>query len=112
MSIWHSWFIDERLKEGKSTNLKELKDKLLEWAKRHNFSLERKTAAMKARDKKVVSKTFHGAGIVVPVDRTGVGYRPLPETPGTKFALQGLYEGLKINENFKFHQSQFRSWKL
>ena len=90
MSICHSWFIDERLKEGKSTNLKELKDKLLEWAIRHHLSVLQKTAAMKARDKKVVSKTFHGAGIVVPVDRTGVGYRPLPETPGTKLTLRGL----------------------
>lgn len=39
---------------------------------------------MKARDKKVVSKTFHGAGIVVPVDQNEVGYRPLPETPGSQ----------------------------
>jgi len=37
---------------------------------------------MKDRDKKVVAKCFHGAGIVVPIDKNGVGYRPLPETPG------------------------------
>ncbi|XP_066577001.1 histone PARylation factor 1 isoform X1 [Amia ocellicauda] len=44
------------------------------------FSLEQRTKAMKDRDRKVVSKTFHGAGIVVPVDKNGVGYRELPET--------------------------------
>jgi len=37
---------------------------------------------MKARDKKVVCKSFHGAGIVVPVDDNEVGYRPVPETIG------------------------------
>jgi len=30
----------------------------------------------------VVTKTFHGAGIVVPVDKNDVGYRELPETDG------------------------------
>ena len=37
---------------------------------------------MKERDKKVVCKTFHGAGLVVPVDENEVGYREVPETPG------------------------------
>lgn len=30
----------------------------------------------------VVTKTFHGAGIMVPVDKNDVGYRELPETDG------------------------------
>jgi len=30
----------------------------------------------------VVTKTFHGAGLVVPVDKNDVGYRELPETNG------------------------------
>lgn len=33
----------------------------------------------------VVTKTFHGAGIVVPVDKNDVGYRELPETDGDLF---------------------------
>ena len=77
-----SWFIDNRLKEGKTKTLTELKVKFSECARRHDFSLEQKTKAMKAREKNVVARTFHGAGIVVPVDQTGVGYRPLPETTG------------------------------
>lgn len=36
----------------------------------------------------MVTKTFHGAGIVVPVDKNDVGYRELPETDGEfKFQL-------------------------
>lgn len=33
----------------------------------------------------MVTKTFHGAGIVVPVDKNNVGYRELPETDGECF---------------------------
>ena len=39
---------------------------------------------IKSREKNVVSKTFHGAGLVVPVVND-VGYRPLPETPGNSY---------------------------
>ena len=38
---------------------------------------------MKARQKLVVCPGFHRAGIVVPVDENDVGYREVPETPGT-----------------------------
>lgn len=30
----------------------------------------------------MVTKAFHGAGLVVPVDKNDVGYRELPETNG------------------------------
>ncbi|XP_059500862.1 histone PARylation factor 1 isoform X4 [Stegostoma tigrinum] len=33
--------------------------------------------------KYVATRTFHGAGLVVPIDKTGVGYRELPETDGS-----------------------------
>ncbi|XP_076316238.1 histone PARylation factor 1-like [Tachypleus tridentatus] len=66
---------------------KKMKDKLLEiqetlkkWADKHHYSLETKTMNIKKRNRKIVTKTFHGAGIVVPVDSNNVGYRPLPET--------------------------------
>lgn len=44
----------------------------------------------------VVCKTFHGAGIVVPVDKNNVGYRELPETDGT---LISLYSHFHILHN-------------
>jgi hypothetical protein len=67
---------------GKSKALTELQNQVKQRATEKGFSLEQRTSRMKERDKKVVSKTFHGAGIVVPVDKNGVGYRPLPESPG------------------------------
>ena len=84
--VCYSWFIDNRLKDGKTKTLTELKVKVSECARGHDLSLEQKTKAMKARNKNVVARTFHGAGIVVPVDQTGVGYRPLPETTGRRLS--------------------------
>ncbi|XP_076868987.1 histone PARylation factor 1 isoform X2 [Brachyhypopomus gauderio] len=57
-----------------------LEAELKEEAGRLGLPLEQKTKAMKQRDRKVVTKSFHGAGIMVPVDKNGVGYRELPES--------------------------------
>lgn len=59
-----------------------VKTKIQGAAKKGDYPLELKTKSMKARDKKVVTKSFHGAGIVVPIDEQEIGYRELPETPG------------------------------
>ncbi|XP_028308283.1 histone PARylation factor 1 [Gouania willdenowi] len=61
-------------------DLESLEMKLKDKAESLHLTLELKTKEMKQRDKKVVSKTFHSAGIVVPVDKNDVGYRELPET--------------------------------
>ncbi|XP_055769392.1 histone PARylation factor 1 isoform X2 [Salvelinus fontinalis] len=66
-------------KEG-GRALDNLGEELRQRAESLGFSLEQKTKGMKQRDKKVVTKTFHGAGLVVPVDQNDVGYRELPET--------------------------------
>ncbi|XP_062864806.1 histone PARylation factor 1 [Trichomycterus rosablanca] len=60
--------------------LEKLEAELKKEAERLGLPLEQKTKAMKQRDKKVVTKTFHSAGIVVPVDKNDIGYRELPET--------------------------------
>ncbi|XP_061440629.1 histone PARylation factor 1 isoform X1 [Rhineura floridana] len=77
-------FLSKRLKEltdkKKSSILKDIDEKLTKTAKELGYLLEQKTATMKQRDKKVVTKTFHGGGLVVPVDKNDVGYRELPET--------------------------------
>ncbi|XP_047616337.1 histone PARylation factor 1 isoform X2 [Phacochoerus africanus] len=77
-------FLMKKLKEvtdkKKISLLKNIDEKLTEAARELGFSLEQRTAKMKQRDKKVVTKTFHGAGLVVPVDKNDVGYRELPET--------------------------------
>ncbi|KAJ8247625.1 hypothetical protein GJAV_G00248440 [Gymnothorax javanicus] len=66
-------------KQG-TDRLQELETQLRSSAESLGLSLEQKSKAMKQRDRKVVTKTFHGAGIVVPVDKNDVGYRELPET--------------------------------
>ncbi|XP_055283986.1 histone PARylation factor 1 [Moschus berezovskii] len=77
-------FLMKKLKEAtdkKETSLlKTIDEKLTEAARELGLSLEQRTVRMKQRDKKVVTKTFHGAGLVVPVDKNDVGYRELPET--------------------------------
>uniref|UniRef100_A0A7N5J8Z0 Histone PARylation factor 1 n=1 Tax=Ailuropoda melanoleuca TaxID=9646 RepID=A0A7N5J8Z0_AILME len=77
-------FLMKKLKEvtdkKKTSLLKNIDEKLTEAARELGYSLEQRTMKMKQRDKKVVTKTFHGAGLVVPVDKNDVGYRELPET--------------------------------
>ncbi|XP_041336075.1 histone PARylation factor 1 [Pyrgilauda ruficollis] len=77
-------FLSKKLKEvadkKKNAILKDIDEKLTRTAKELGYSLEQKTLKMKQRDKKVVTKAFHGAGLVVPVDKNDVGYRELPET--------------------------------
>ncbi|NWU68793.1 HPF1 factor, partial [Pterocles burchelli] len=77
-------FVSKKLKEvtdkKKNAILKDIDEKLTRTAKELGYSLEQKTMKMKQRDKKVVTKAFHGAGLVVPVDKNDVGYRELPET--------------------------------
>nr|XP_057901939.1 histone PARylation factor 1 isoform X1 [Doryrhamphus excisus] len=78
----HLFLLRKKNEKGsqKSGDFDSLEAKLRERSATLNLSLEQKTKGMKQRDKKVVTKTFHGAGIVVPVDKNDVGYRELPET--------------------------------
>ena len=68
--------------KSKQKALKALQASMTSEAKELKYNLETSTPTIKARNKKVVSKTFHKAGIVVPVDANDVGYRPLTVTDG------------------------------
>ena len=68
--------------KSKQKSVKPLQASLLSKAKELKYNLDTRTAGVKARNKKVVSKTFHKAGIVVPLDANDVGYRPLTVTDG------------------------------
>ncbi|XP_034240414.1 histone PARylation factor 1 [Thrips palmi] len=58
-----------------------LQKSLQDYAKGSDITLDTKTQAMRLRDRKSVSKTFNGLGLVVPVEkRTEIGYRELIET--------------------------------
>ena len=81
------------LKGDKKQSLQTLQESLKTAASEGGYSLELKTKGMKERDKKVVCKTFHGAGLVVPVDENEVGYRPVPETPGEGGCVWGFFLG-------------------
>ncbi|XP_042868277.1 histone PARylation factor 1-like [Penaeus japonicus] len=63
----------------KKITLQRLQQELEKYAKLKKHSLDQRPSSVQARSKKVVSKCFHGAGIVVPV-HNDVGYRPIPES--------------------------------
>ncbi|KPP65260.1 hypothetical protein Z043_116338 [Scleropages formosus] len=71
-----------------NASLLPLEEELRTAAKALGYSLEQKSKGMKLRAKKVVAPTFHGAGIVVPVDKNDVGYRELPETDGRRGGIR------------------------
>ncbi len=82
--LFGSWYIKQFEKSCtpfKKTICNDIKSKLTDWAESHNFALSTSTENMRNRGKKVVAKTLHHAGIVVPYDKkTELGYRPLSET--------------------------------
>ncbi|KAK7929417.1 hypothetical protein WMY93_005812 [Mugilogobius chulae] len=89
-------------KGSQKPDLESLEVKLQDKAEALGLSLEQKTKEMKQRDKKVVTKTFHGAGIVVPVDKNDVGYRELPETDaGLKKICKAIAEAKTDEERIK-----------
>ncbi|XP_029415418.1 histone PARylation factor 1 isoform X2 [Nannospalax galili] len=86
----------------KTSILKNIDENLTETARKLGYSLEQRTMKMKQRDKKVVTKTFHGAGLVVPVDKNDVGYRELPETDADlKRICKAIVEAASDEERLK-----------
>lgn len=83
-NLIHSSYLNQKIKEEnpfKKAPLQRLYRDIESYAKKKNYSLEAVTKNMKDRNKQVVAKTFHGAGIVVNVEND-VGYREIPETNG------------------------------
>ncbi|KAK3699943.1 hypothetical protein QZH41_016602, partial [Actinostola sp. cb2023] len=79
-----STYLTETLKKckdkSKKDSLKNLQAKLTDKASELKYSLSSMTPNIKSRNKTSNSKTFHKAGIVVHVDASEVGYRPLTVT--------------------------------
>ncbi|XP_073896861.1 histone PARylation factor 1 isoform X5 [Macaca fascicularis] len=99
-------FLTKKLKEvtdkKKINLLKNIDEKLTEAARELGYSLEQRSMKMKQRNKKVVTKTFHGAGLVVPVDKNDVGYRELPETDADlKRICKAIVEAASDEERLK-----------
>lgn len=60
-----------------------MKKSIEDWITENKIDLNNSTQLVRNRNKDVVCRTFHKAGLVVPIDRkTKVGYRPLSETEG------------------------------
>lgn len=80
---------------------------LTEKANAIGLSLSKTTPSIKARDKLSVSRCFHGAGIVVPVTKDGVGYRPIPESPqGLRRIFKEITEGDEKSKNAAMDELQ------
>ncbi|XP_054264525.1 histone PARylation factor 1-like isoform X2 [Macrosteles quadrilineatus] len=77
---------------------------LKEWTNKEGFCLDKTNKQMEARARKVVAKTFHNAGIVVPVDKKNdVGYRELAASNVTiKKILKGIVESKSEEERTKY----------
>ncbi|XP_067950636.1 histone PARylation factor 1-like [Watersipora subatra] len=73
----HSYILQAK---NSSPASEKLMNNIKKVAKRKGYEIGNQTAKMVARKKKVVSKSFHTAGIVVPVDENGVGWREISLT--------------------------------
>ncbi|XP_022084497.1 histone PARylation factor 1-like isoform X2 [Acanthaster planci] len=82
--------------KAEQSKIQSLQKPLTDWAKKCGHSLDSKSQAMKDREKKVVAKTFHGTGIVVPIDANEVGYRELPETDAN---LKRIFKKIADSKN-------------
>lgn len=99
-------FLQKKKKEKRQQKddaaLNRLEEDLKREAERLGLPLEQKTKSMKQRERKVVTKTFHGAGIVVPVDKNDVGYRELPESDASlKKICKAIAEAKDDEERMK-----------
>ena len=76
-------------------------------AKEGNYALEVNSPSIKSRNKKVVAKTFHKIGIVVPLDKNGVGYRDLQISNGKNdIHVHSKTEASPQIEKYKTNQLQ------
>ncbi|XP_078044132.1 histone PARylation factor 1 isoform X2 [Augochlora pura] len=77
-------YLGEKIKMAnpfEKTCITQLQQKLKNYAQEKNITLNQKSSRMQDREKKVVAKTFHKAGIVVPYNKkTELGYRNLAVT--------------------------------
>nr|CAB3254088.1 UPF0609 protein C4orf27 homolog [Phallusia mammillata] len=66
--------------QSKKKKLTTFLQNLQDFAKESNLDLTTTSNKVNERKKKVVTQSFHGLGIVVPLSKDGIGYRPLHHT--------------------------------
>lgn len=83
--FFSAYLEEQKLKADpfRKSKLSSFQNSLRSFASTYNITLETNTSDMKERSKKVVCKTFHKAGMVVPWNKkTELGYRELIVTEG------------------------------
>ncbi|KAJ4446654.1 hypothetical protein ANN_13351 [Periplaneta americana] len=99
----------EKIDPFRKMKVAKIQTSLQTWAKEKNFTLDRTTPEMKTRDRKVVTKSFHKAGIVVPWNKkTELGYRELLETDANlkKILANILDSRSEVEKNAHFGKLQ------
>lgn len=80
----YSTYLQDKVQSAnpfEKTGIMRLHFQLKNFAKQHKIILEKNTVNMRSRERRVVARTFHKAGIVVPYDKkTELGYRDLAAT--------------------------------
>jgi len=82
MNVEFTRIINTQKSKSSKNEAVKLQEDLKKFASEKKYSLNVNTSKSKDRQKKVVAKTFHGLGIVVPV-KNDIGYRPLPDSNAT-----------------------------
>lgn len=77
--------------ETKIKELNSLCKRIEDKATSYGYQLERTTSSHKARNKNVVTKSFHKAGLVVMLDENDVGYRELPSSDSKGLEIYLFY---------------------
>ncbi|KAK0077853.1 hypothetical protein PV325_003376 [Microctonus aethiopoides] len=94
--------IHERMKSAnvfEKSRIARILKMLTTYARDHKIDTEKKSNEMRARERNVVTNTFHGAGIVVPYDKkTQVGYRPLAATDSNFQKILGKIDKAESEE--------------
>lgn len=93
--IFTYWIFSNSLKNSNKQKgeARRLKEQIERKAVEKKMNLGVNPPTLKARNKKVVAKTFHKMGIVVPLDENGVGYRDLQISNGKRFLDFGSMYG-------------------
>lgn len=86
MNFRHFLDKDAGLTPFNRTSANSVKKSLEEWAKSNSIKLDGFSSKIRERNLKVVTKTFHKAGLIVPIEKkTDIGYRELIETDSKFF---------------------------
>ena len=88
--------------KSKQQKIRSALDKLKNEAKRNSQKLDLITPSIKARQKKVVTKSFHKIGLVVPLDQNDVGYRPLNQSDGECILMDNLFHPSLFHQRSKY----------